>query len=145
MKLHAVAVFLGVSLCSAGDRIATLGDPVPSSNGALIGGVLKNLTDEPIYTSLSSGIILQHKINGEWINTPHPTLLRLVGHVGTDQWTRIEVGASHEVGVEGRDYQPFVHEQYRLKVILIDPKTGKPTGSVLSRAVTLNFESRVQE
>ena len=112
----------------------SLGDLSPGPKEGFVGAVLENHTDKPIYTSSPRKVFLQHKVDGEWIETPH---LTFAGHTGTEQHIKIESGASKKVGVDKRLYPLRVHEPYRLKVVLIDPDTGKPSGSLVSRPSTL--------
>ncbi len=131
-------IFSLLSVTQAEDQIATLGELSLDQNGVFIGALLENLSAKAIYTSSPRRIFLQHKFEGEWVDTPY---LRLVGHTGTEQHIKIESDASKKVGVDKRLYQSLVYEKYRLKVVFFDPDTGNPAGSLLSRPATLKSGS----
>ncbi len=129
-------IFALISFVQAEDRVATLGDLSSDPNGVFIESVLENHTTRPIYTSSPRRIFLQHKVDGEWVDTPH---LTLAGHTGTEQQIKIESGAARKVGVDKRLYQSLVFAQYRLKVVLIDPDTGQPVSSLVSQPTTFKL------
>ena len=127
-----------VPILQAEDPVARLGELSPGPRENFLSAVLENLTDEPIWTSSPRGIVLQHKIDGEWTDTPRMTLS---GHAGTEQYTRIESGGSLKVGVHKELNPSLAQEPYRLKVVLIEPETGKAAGFVLSKPLVLRSGS----